>query len=153
MRTVYLLFFTFTVEPCPSVPRWNNDPEQQPPRVDFQEERKVFELESEEVTSLSVFEEILGGYFFVRIANETTIYARQNLRPADSKPHMKAWYDADRDKIKKFFGILLVMCIHPNSTYDMFWSKRFLFSCPFFSATMSRNRFQSTFKIFAGRRQ
>ena len=115
MRTVYLLFFIFAVERCLLVARWSKDPEQQPPQVDFREERKVFLHESEEVTPLSVFEEVLGGDFFERIANETNIYARQNLRCADSKSHMRARYDGD--EIKKFFGIVLVMGIHPNSTY------------------------------------
>ena len=143
MRTVYLLFFTFAVAPCPSAVRWSDDPEQRPPQVDFQKQRKVFLLESKEITPLSVLELMLGGDFFERIADETNTYARQNLRPSHSTSHMKAWYNVDREEMKKFFGVLIVMGIHPNSTFDMFWSKRFLYHCPFFSATMSRNRFQT----------
>ena len=52
---------------------------------------------------------------------------------------MKAWYNVDREKI----FVLIVMGIHPFSIFDMFWCKRFVYRCPFFSATMSRDRFQT----------
>ena len=143
MSAIYLLVFIFAVPSCSSVLRWSDDPDQPPPQLQFQKERKVFLLQSEEVTPLSIFNEVLGGDFYDKIAHETNIYSRRNPSRSSSQSHMKDWYDVNGDEIKKFFGMLIIMGIHSQPTFDLYWSKQFVHHHPFFSATMSRDRFQN----------
>ena len=95
-------FFIFAVPSCSSVSRWSDDPDQPPPQLQFQKERKVFLLQSG---------------FYNKIAHETNIYSRRNPSRCSSQSHMKDWYDVNGDEIKKFFGMSIIMGILHIHTY------------------------------------
>ena len=109
MSTIYLLFFIFAVPSCFSVSRWSNNPDQPPPQLQFDKERKVFLLQSKEVTLLSIFNKVLGGDFYDKIAHETSIYSCRNPSCSNKQSNMKEWYNVNGDEIKKFFGKLIIM--------------------------------------------
>ena len=79
---------------------------------------------------------------------ETNLYAKQTIEAARQRSggltkcgRFAAWYDTDREEMKQFIALMLLMGIVRKPTVESYWSNNPLLSTPIFRSVMPRNRF------------
>lgn len=93
----------------------------------------------EEYYGLLVSEE-----FFESIAEQTNLFASQNVTVRQAKPGSRShsWKPTDKTEIKKFLGLILYMGLVKLPKLAYYWSKDKILGQKFPSTVMSRNRFE-----------
>jgi hypothetical protein len=112
---------TFTAQPGLQVPLGEN-----PKAIDF-------------------FQLFLDDDLIDLLVEQTNIYANQYLQQhqEDLRPRSRAkqWKDTNREEIITFLALTLLMGILKKPEYQMYWAKDPLLHTPFFSATMTREKY------------
>ncbi|KAJ8392440.1 hypothetical protein AAFF_G00075650 [Aldrovandia affinis] len=79
------------------------------------------------------------------IVDQTNLYARQfSEAHPDSQPHSRgnAWKPVSVPEMKTFFGLTFLTGYVKKPNLELYWSADEVDATPYFSQTMSRNRFQ-----------
>ena len=133
---------------------WEDETTIPPPQIKFCGKRTTNFSSDAAASPLSTLMLILGEDFFKNLVEPTNHYAssfhERSKRLAARKlvpiTHVRKWTDVDEKELKKFFGLLFAMSLNPKPTQD-FWSTKSFLQCPFFGATMSRDRFMQILKF------
>ncbi|XP_061585716.1 piggyBac transposable element-derived protein 4-like [Cololabis saira] len=92
------------------------------------------------------FELFLTDELLGHIVEQTNLYARQyfEAHPYTPPPHSRqnAWKPVSVQEIKSFFGLTFLTGYIKKPNLELYWSVDEVDATPYFSKTMSRNRFQ-----------
>ncbi|XP_047499502.1 piggyBac transposable element-derived protein 4-like [Penaeus chinensis] len=72
------------------------------------------------------------------LVQETNRYYHQ--QPAPPSSHKRNWHNTSREELHAYFGLWLLMDLHPRSDIEMYWQDP-IFYQPMFPKTMSLDRF------------
>ena len=112
----------------------------------FQEDVGPTHTLPENASVLDYFFLFIPLHFFYTLARETNRYARQKQEQAGRLD--KLWYETTADEMRAFVSILIIMGINGRPQLWMYWSTDDIYSNPWVSATMSRNRFMKLNQYF-----
>lgn len=89
-----------------------------------------------------MFQYFLNNDILDIIVTETNRYAAQQISKGyTQKSRVKAWSDTDRNEIRKFFAVLLVMGMTKVPFINLYWSKDKMFNNEFIVSLIPRDRF------------
>lgn len=93
--------------------------------------------------------------FLDKIVIETNIYAEKTISATELKPksRLKSWKPVDREEMRKFFGVLLVMGLVRLPRMNDYWSQNAMYRNNYIVSVMTRDRFQMILKFWHFSRQ
>ena len=124
----------------------NNDPPQVP---QFTGQPGVL-VNTQDFVPSEYFQLYVDEDFLNFLVIETNRYAEQYIRAhPELPPHsrVRAWQPVNRDEMKHFLGLTLLMGIVQKPRINLYWSTDPLLSSPIFSAVMSRDRYLLSLKF------
>ena len=83
---------------------------------------------------------MFGEDLFEKIFMETNRYARQKL--ADNEQHLDRWRDVNKDEMKAYLGICVIMGINNLPKIADYWSSDIFIGSDEIKQTMTKNRFE-----------
>lgn len=92
---------------------------------------------------IDFFNMLVDDNFYTLIAEETNKYANEVFLYSTMLPSARItrWRSVTVDELRLFFGIFFHMGIISTNRLQDYWKTSRLFSIPFFSKAMSRDRF------------
>lgn len=89
-----------------------------------------------------MFQFFLNNDILDTIVTETNRYAAQKISEGHTqKSRIKAWKSTDRNEIRTFFSVLLVMGMTKVPSINLYWSKDKMFHNEFIATLIPRDRF------------
>ncbi|XP_052807854.1 piggyBac transposable element-derived protein 4-like [Mya arenaria] len=88
--------------------------------------------------------------FFEVMCNETNAYATNRMANQELATHsrMRKWEDVTPSEMKVFFALVIAMGLVYKSDLDDYWTTDYVTETPFFSRSMSRDRFLNILSNF-----
>lgn len=91
---------------------------------------------------LDVFNVIFDNLFWENIVTETNRYAEQIINNKNKKRKIdETWVPVDRDEIKIYFALCIIIAQVKKPSIQMNWSRRAIIETPIFRKTMPLKRF------------
>ncbi|CAD1472353.1 unnamed protein product [Heterotrigona itama] len=91
---------------------------------------------------LDVFNIIFDNAFWENIVTETNRYAEQIINNKNKRRKIDdTWFPVDRDEIKVYFSLCIIIAQVKKPTVQMNWSRRAVVETPIFRKTMPLKRF------------
>ena len=106
--------------------------------------------ETSDLSPLQCFELFVNDDLYNYFVAETNRFAHQYIDEHQNLPRYSRvhdWVDVDRQEMKKFLGLMLLMGIVHKPAISMYWSTDVLYQTPIYTEIMRRNRFQLILKF------
>ena len=106
----------------------------------------------DDITSpLDYFQLFFNDSLMAVLVEQTNLYAAQYIEQneLESQSRVHKWVPTSKEELKVFLGLFMVTSLmEKKGSIDYFWTKDAMLFTPFFSNTMSRNRFQLLSRFF-----
>ncbi len=126
----------------------------QPADLEFRPtENPGLRVDTSDFSALDYFQLFIGDDLLNHYVSQTNLYGDQYI---DGKENLakyalgRGWKEdhTDRDEMKQFIGLILLMGLVRKPTIPMYWAKDPLYDTPLFRNVMPRNRFQTLLKFW-----
>lgn len=113
-------------------------------QVPFCPEMSTYNFEISDIQSpLNAYQLFVSDEMLDIIVKETNRYAKHCLQNYKTpKSRLNLWTNTDRNEIKRFFSIVLVMGLNHLPAIMCYWSKDIIYRNDFIANAMTRDRFQ-----------
>ena len=96
------------------------------------------------IEPIDVYKLFVGDEVVELIVTETNRFFDKTMRATPSSRHskVKQWKPITSEDVNKLLGILIMMGLNKQPTFDCYWAKSQIYGCDLVQKTMSRNKFE-----------